>query len=695
MIQSQVPLMVMTDREENVEIINRTLREAGHRVRCQWVTKGDGLIDALAETHPELLFLFTGCAKVADAAKACQAFAPMVPLLLVADGIEETTMADAMAAGARDVVSLNELDRLRAVAERELRAFRLERALNDTLVSASRYKNQLKAFVAGSEDAFAHAQEGILVEANASWAELFGQPDARAVEGEPLMDSFDSASQAALKGALVACQEGQWDSKPLRVAAISQGATIPLELWLTSEEYDGEPAVRLSVPRTKAQNSEPEHLIEQTVHKDPMTGFYHRPRFVELLTDRLETNAPGGVRALVYVRPDKFGEIKDAVGPLASEDILVQLAEVLQGLTQPNDIYGRFGGLVFTLLLERGTLRDVEAWAENALVTIAEQMFEVAKNTLSVTCTIGLSEVTSGMDRVEPLITDAEKANKRGRQRGGNQVVVAEISDESTRVKRFDQIWVETIKSALLDNRFRLVHLPMASLTGKNVTYYDTVLRMLDPQQNEILATEFAPAAERNKLLKAIDRWVIGASISFCRANSPDRVFVKLSKDSIADPTLQDWLDKRISAANVDPDQICFQVSEEDVTQHLKQTKALAETLKQKGFGFAVEHFGIGRDPMQVLGHTPMNYLKIDGSLMQSIANNQALQEQVRQYVKAAEARKISTIAERVEDANTMAVLFQLGLNYIQGHYVHEPEVILEETPSEPALSPLPTGSDS
>lgn len=695
MIQSQVPLMVLTDREENVEVINRTLRQAGHPVRCSWIGKDDGLVDALAKERPELLFLFSGCGNVADAAKTCRAFAPMIPLVVVSEDIEEAVMADAMAAGARDVVSLNELDRLRAVAERELRAFRLERALNDTLVSANRYKKQLKAFVAGSEDAFAHVQEGILVEANASWAELFGRPDASVMEGEPLMDFFEAASQPALKGALVACEKGQWDSKPIRVSALTQDAVIPLELWLSDEEYEGEPAVRLSVPRAQPQNTEPEHLVEQTVHKDPMTGFYHRRRFVELLTDRLETSTQGGVRALVYLRPDKFGETKDEVGPLASEDILVQLAEVVQGLTQENDLYGRFGGLVFTLLLERGTLRDVEAWAENALLTISEHLFVVANKTLSVTCTIGLSEVTSGTDRVEPLINDAEQANKRGRKRGGNQVVVAEISDESTRVKRFDEIWVERIKSALMDNRFRLVHLPMSSLTGKNVKYYDTVLRMLDTDGQEILATEFIPAAERNALLKAIDRWVIGASISFCRAKTPDRIFVKLSKESIADPTLQDWLKKQLAAAALKPSQICFQVSEEDVAQHLRQTKALAETLKQLGFGFAVEHFGIGRDPMQVLNHTPMNYLKIDGSLMQSIATNQALQEQVRGFVKAARARKISTIAERVEDANTMAVLFQLGFSYIQGHYVHEPEVVLEETPAEPALSPLPTGSDS
>jgi EAL domain-containing protein (putative c-di-GMP-specific phosphodiesterase class I) len=74
-----------------------------------------------------------------------------------------------------------------------------------------------------------------------------------------------------------------------------------------------------------------------------------------------------------------------------------------------------------------------------------------------------------------------------------------------------------------------------------------------------------------------------------------------------------------------------------------------------------------------------MNYLKIDGSLMQSISVDGALQEKVRGFVKAAEKRKILTIAERVEDANTMAVLFQLGVSYMEGHYVHEAEVVLEE----------------
>src|SRR5690606_36887318 len=124
---------------------------------------------------------------------------------------------------------------------------------------------------------------------------------------------------------------------------------------------------------------------------------------------------------------------------------------------------------------------------------------------------------------------------------------------------------------------------------------------------------------------------------------------------------------------------ICFQVAEEDVMQYLKQTRALSEQLRAAGFLFAVEHFGIGRDPLRVLSQTPMQYVKIDGSLMQGLATNPQQQEKVRNLIIAAEKRKVQTIAERVEDANTMAVLFQLGAAYMQGHYLHEAEVVLEE----------------
>ncbi|HET8699411.1 MAG TPA: diguanylate cyclase, partial [Gammaproteobacteria bacterium] len=364
--QAAVPLIVLSGREDDVELVNRSLRDGGHPVRCLWVAKIDALPGALEDHEPELLCFFPDSlpAPIREVAKIKQQAARTIPLLVVSKAAEETDIADALLAGAQDLVSLGQTERLRSVAERELRAFRLERALNETLLSASQYKNQLKAFMAGSVDAIAHVQEGIVVDANQAWAELFGHPTAEAALG-PLMDYFEAGSQAPLKGAVVACAKGQWKSDHLKVvASTADGSSLPLELVLEATSFDGDPAIKLCVPRRAgAPPSEPEALVDEAVNKDATTGFYHRRRFLELLTDRLDAAPRNGVRALAYVRPDKFREIEDQIGPISSEDVLVQLAEQLRALTQPTDVCGRFGGQVFTIYVERGTLRDVEAWA--------------------------------------------------------------------------------------------------------------------------------------------------------------------------------------------------------------------------------------------------------------------------------------------------------------------------------------------
>jgi len=213
---------------------------------------------------------------------------------------------------------------------------------------------------------------------------------------------------------------------------------------------------------------------------------------------------------------------------------------------------------------------------------------------------------------------------------------------------------------------------------------YDTVLRMIDAQGDELPATEFMPAATRNRMLRAIDRWVIGATLRFVASTVVDCVFVKLSSESLIDKTLMEWLGKAVQSSGVAHGKLCFQVSEEDAAQYLAQTKTLAEHLRMQGHEFAIEHFGIGHDSARVLASTPMHYLKIDGSLMQSLGSDAALRERVRGFIEAANKRKIATIAERVEDANTMAILFQLGVGYVQGHYLHEPEVVLADTAAAP-----------
>ena len=679
--ETSVPVIVLTERREDVEFFNKTMRDAGHAVRCRGLTRLEDLQSVLETEPPHLLIHFADHHPVGvrEIAKQRQLLSRMSPLIVIRSSVDEAAIADAMQAGAQDLVSSANPARVCAVCERELRAFRLERALNDTLTSASAYKKQLKSFMSASADAIAVVQEGIVVEANQAWADLFSGSDIEGAHG-PLMDCFASGSQAALKGALMASAKGQWEGGSLRIEALVGGKPAPVELTLQAATHDGEPATRFCIASRRPAEApgSSETLVEHALKTDPVTGFYQRQQFLELLTDKLDHRKQGGARALAFVRPDRFSEVERDVGPVASEEILAQVADVLGRLMSETDVAGRFGGTVFALILERGSLRDIEAWAENALSRIAEHVFEVAERSLSLTCTIGLAELGEDSDRVEDLVRSAEKANQRGRKDGGNRVVLEETADESTRIKRIDALWVRQIRSALVEGRFHLMHLNIASLSGQAVRIFDTYVRMIDEQGDEVAAADFMATAARSNLLRPIDRWVIDATLGFCSREANDLVFVKLSHESILDSSLPGWIFEQVPKSGIRPQNLCFQVSEDDASKYQKPTKALADILRGQGFRFAVEQFGIGRDPLRVMAATPMDFVKFDGSLMQSIAEDFKTQEKLRAFVANANRQNIQTIAARVENANTMAVLFQLGVGFMQGHYLQETEVVLE-----------------
>ena len=683
--QAAVPMIVMTRSQDHVEAINSTLRKAGHPVHCTWLPDARDLGDALTQINPEMLIAFIEELDIdlASLMKVKQQSAPGMPVLIMREHVDEAAIADAMRLGAQDVVTLANRSRLQSVATRELRAYRLERALSTTLSSAREYREQLQNFLEGSADAITHVQEGIIVDANRAWLELFGYSGDDALTGQPLMDLFEQETHPALKGALVACLQGKWSGHGLKVQALlSDGSTLALELLLTKADYENEPAIRIAISATHKKDRDLEVQLADAVKNDASTRFLQQRYLVAAVRERCALGMKGGVRQFAHVKPDRFIEIQNAIGVLASEDFMAQLADLLRSQLTATDLCGRFGGNAFLVLLERGTARDVETWAENVVKRVNEHMFSIEDKTLAATVTVGLGllptvspDAGGGITPdVGGAITDAVSAVRRGRELGGNQMYVVDKSDTDTRVQAYDKIWVKHIKSALMENRFRLVQQPIASLLGEDKGMFDVLVRMLDEQGSEVLPAEFIAAAERNDLMKNIDRWVIGASMSFAANRKAACIFVRISKDTVLDKSLLTWLETQLKSLKIDSKRICIQVTEELANQYVRQTKELAENLRKLGFRFALEHFGTGRDPLKLLADIDMNFIKIDGSLMQGLSTNQIQQQRVKGLVEASKRRGMETVAERVEDANTMAVLWQLGIEFIQGYFVNAPE---------------------
>jgi EAL domain-containing protein (putative c-di-GMP-specific phosphodiesterase class I) len=310
---------------------------------------------------------------------------------------------------------------------------------------------------------------------------------------------------------------------------------------------------------------------------------------------------------------------------------------------------------------------------------MAKQEFTIGKQKVRLTCTVGVVGVSGVYSSLEELVSAAADAHEHARKSGGNSAALRESTDVDTKLRKYDEIWVKRIKAAMGENRFRLAQLPIAGLRSDSTKMFDMLIRMIDEQGNSILPSEFLPAAERNNLMQAIDRWIITSSMDFCNEHAAEKVFIRLSRQSMLDSSLADWIGDKVSKHDIDPACLVVQIPEQDAAKFIKDTQTRVEQLREVGIQFALEHYGVDKNRFQILDILKPNYIKIDGELMHTLTTDTQLQESVRLLARAAEERQIETIAERVENANAMAVLFQLGVHYMQGHYVHEPEVVLQE----------------
>lgn len=676
------PIIVVSSRPDDAEAIKQTLRNAGSVAQCHGMTDIKDVITAMQELKPVLLVIFTNDFSTERFTLSIQArntHNPDLPVLAVQSRVSEESIAAAMEAGASDLVSLGNQARLQSVALREMQRCRQARDLRDMQDAAEQLERQLESLVKDSPDALLHVQEGIITHANPAWLEMMGHATDADMLGTPALDIFEDADHLAVKGALSACMAGNWNDHTLDLKMKqASGNSVATHVHLERGVFDDEPCVRVNVEIDLSKTAEaPKQIVDGSVHH-PLTGFYRRQRFLTVIEDRLAKPSKGGLRVLAYVKPDSIHKVREQIGPISSDDLLLEFATILQEHVRKDDLYGQFGGDLFMVLLPRGTLRDAIAWAENLKTAVNDRLFEVGDKSISISCTIGLAKHMASDEDVADLVLRAQKAYQLGVKSGGNTVAAPDIDDPANQ-QAGDTEQVQQIKTALMRDNFRLVYQPVASLNDQSEHIFDALLRMIDEEGREIMPNVFLPVAQRHAMMKNIDRWVIASAIRFCKQQQKCRIFIRLSVESVLDETLFEWLSQQVKSSGVDPSLLVFQVTENDSQDNLKSVKTLATALAGIDCCFAIEHFGLGSQPMQLLEHIPVDYIKIDGSLMEGITTDKALQKKVKGFVKSATAKEISTVAERVEDANTMAVLWQIGLQYIQGFYVQGPEEIVIE----------------
>jgi EAL domain-containing protein (putative c-di-GMP-specific phosphodiesterase class I) len=203
---------------------------------------------------------------------------------------------------------------------------------------------------------------------------------------------------------------------------------------------------------------------------------------------------------------------------------------------------------------------------------------------------------------------------------------------------------------------------------------------MQDENEQIIPATAFLATAERFDLVQDIDRWMVHKAIGLIAEHATHgrelKLEVNISAKSIADPELTRVIEAGLRDSGINPSLLILEITETTAIANMDEAVDFATRLSRLGCGFALDDFGRGFGSFYYLKHLPLNYLKIDGDFIRSLAHNLIDQQVVKAVVQVAKALGYKTIAEYVQDEATVMALRHYGVDYMQGYHVGRPRAL-------------------
>lgn len=413
---------------------------------------------------------------------------------------------------------------------------------------------------------------------------------------------------------------------------------------------------------------------------DALSGLINRREFEIRLQRALDSVQSGSTHAVCYLDLDQFKIINDTCGHIAGDELLRQLAHVLQGRVRSNDTLARLGGDEFGLLLHDCGIDDAIAVANGLLKAVEHHPFVWGNNTFSVGASIGLVPVTTSFRRVTQVLQAADAACYAAKDQGRNRMHVYQEDDTLVAQRHGEMQWVARVKRALNDNRFFLEAQPIVptqtdSHAKRN---YELLVRMRDESGRVVPPGAFLPAVERYNLSQRLDRWVITTALQWmathrAQTERVSRVFVNLSGDSVGDPQLQEFIRQSILETQVPPEKIGFEITETAAIGNLTRANQLIADLRQLGCAFSLDDFGSGVSSFAYLKALSVDFLKIDGLFIGNIVEDRIDYEMVRSITDIGHVMGKQVVAESVESIQAMDKLRQIGVDYVQGFAVGAP----------------------
>ena len=431
----------------------------------------------------------------------------------------------------------------------------------------------------------------------------------------------------------------------------------------------------LDITERRRLERELRHLADH----DPLTGLLNRRGFEsELERHVAHVNRYGAHGALLVVDLDHFKAVNDTLGHEAGDLLIQSVAQILSARLRDSDTVARLGGDEFAILLPEADAASAESVAATLVTDIHDHAVATGGPVpRQVTASIGVTVFETGIESAAEALVDADTAMYEAKQAGRDRLSVHATGSTERPQPVARHAWIARIRDALDNDRLNLLAQPFIELRSGEVHGHELLLRLVEAEGESIPPGAFLCIAERYDLIQELDCWVASQAIRMIEsdrmATPGGLIAVNVSSRSIADDQLLTLLERELARKSIDPSRLVFELTETAAIANVQLARRFAEALDRLGCGFALDDFGAGFGSFYYLKHIPFDYLKIDAELISRCRAHHTDRLVVESLVTIARGLNKRTIAEGVEDAETMSFLQGAGVDFVQGYHTGHP----------------------
>lgn len=443
-------------------------------------------------------------------------------------------------------------------------------------------------------------------------------------------------------------------------------------VWFHSclDDVQGE-RLYLSVGLDVTEHRLAEQRLQLLAEHDAVTGLLNRHTFKRKL-DALLSREGKGVMLVSDI--DEFRALNDLDGHEAGDRLLLIFARHIQNLHPAPLLAARLGSDEFALVFPDLSTADAILIARQLNRVAAQQVMEQdggLKRSLSAS--VGLVSYPDHGDSADALLGNAELALTYARAKGHSSWHL--YSDQESYREKADRraYWRDEVELALDENRFVLHFQPIVHIASGNISHYEALLRMVGRDGRLIPPGLFIDVAESTGLIRRIDRWVVEAGVRAAARHREAKIALNLSSRSFDDDVAFEAMQAALAQEHVAGERLMLEITETAALANFSAAKRIMAKFKELGCAFGLDDFGVGYSSFQYLKELPVDFVKIDGSFIKNLTKNTDDVVFVRALNSAVQGFGKATVAEFVEDEETLGILREIGVDHAQGYLLGRP----------------------